>query len=522
MLFVKVILLASGLKFLQDVWQSTPFLGLASQQLLDQSQSWHQNIMEGLPIAILQSIPIRNLRFWSRAVHIYSSYKLHSAIEATRLRAKCLLNPSTLLLNDANRALFLEDCQKRTQLLHEVNSERMMDLCLSLRGFYLKTGQFLGTRHDFMPHEYTRKLSRLHDDIPCMNATIARQILESELGVGSAEDYFLELDLNTPVGSASIAQVHRGVWKDSGETVAVKIQNNEAENLMTNDLINLQRLAIFLQKTDLPFDLLSAVTELQSQIALEFDFRVEATNMDSMGSVLKKTIPLLRVPKSVFKTKRLLVMTYLNGTNLTKLKDSPVGFNGRSGWRLPFTLREVSESLLRKRFSKKLLKAIANIWAEQIFVLHKFHADPHPGNMCIDEQGQLGLFDWGQVKEISSQVASSFAEVIVAISDNDDDRIYRSFLNLGVQVQYPNDRPGVVILARTMFDTRSIPGISTDPFSSDSVLKRNSVVSLPRSVFFLLRTVQMIRGLVSGMGIHDFSLATHWASHAQNTIIAAQ
>ena len=116
--------------------------------------------------------------------------------------------------------------------LHEKNSKRMLELCLSLRGFYLKSGQFLATRHDFMPRQYTSKLSRLHDDIPALGSERIKKIIEKELQA-PIEEYFSELDLKNPVGSASIAQVHFGRWKATGE-----VKNNVILNLLSSLLMH--------------------------------------------------------------------------------------------------------------------------------------------------------------------------------------------------------------------------------------------------------------------------------------------
>ena len=85
-----------------------------------------------------------------------------------------------------------------------------------------------------------------------------------------------------PIGSASVAQVHEAIWKPTGEKVAVKVQYPDAERLMIGDLKNLRALAEFLQRTEFKFDLLSSIKELQRQITNEFDFRLEARNMDYM------------------------------------------------------------------------------------------------------------------------------------------------------------------------------------------------------------------------------------------------
>lgn len=132
--------------------------------------------------------------------------------------------------------------------------------------------------------------------------------------------------------TASVAQVHRAVWRSTGEKVAVKVQNPQAERLMTGDLRNLVLLARFLQKTELKFDILSALLELQKQIKNEFDFVREARNMDSAGRQLAALAPGVCVPRSLFCSKRALVMTYVEGVNLGKLQEFNASSNGLPSW----------------------------------------------------------------------------------------------------------------------------------------------------------------------------------------------
>lgn len=94
--------------------------------------------------------PIRDASFWGKALTIYGSYKVH------QVKSKM---GNTFSINRKKDAKWEELKQNRTDkmwnFIHEANSKRMVNLCLGMRGFYLKTGQFLGTRHDFMPKSYT-------------------------------------------------------------------------------------------------------------------------------------------------------------------------------------------------------------------------------------------------------------------------------------------------------------------------------------------------------------------------------
>ncbi|CAM9179461.1 unnamed protein product, partial [Choristocarpus tenellus] len=120
----------------------------------------------------------------------------------------------------------------------------------------------------------------------------------------AVDEIFSELNLREPVGSASISQVHEGRLKSTGEKVAVKVQFPGGEQTMLHDLSNLRRLASFLQRHELNFDLVSPVDELRKQVRQEFDFFKEAQSMDFMSASLKRAVPEVSVPTSRLVSKK--------------------------------------------------------------------------------------------------------------------------------------------------------------------------------------------------------------------------
>ena len=430
--------------------------------------------------------PLRDVSFWSRTLRIYSSYKL--------------------------RQLFTRFGKRQQRdvynVTHELNSNRMMDLCLSMRGFYLKTGQFLATRRDFMPQTYTDKLSKLHDSVPPMSKDAVREVLERELG-GPVDDFFSSIDLDKPIGAASIAQVHRAVWRQTGEKVAVKVQYPAAERLCKGDLKNLRRLAEFLQRTELKFDLLSAIIELQKQIKNEFDFIGEARNMDTIREKLLKLVPEVTLPRSIFATRRALIMTYIDGDNLSKLAE----YKQREGYPLV-------PQFIKRRAGTKLMNILAKAWGTMIFEIREFNADPHPGNICLGggSRGlQIGLLDWGQVKKVGDTLALDFATFILAVESRDEGAIVDSLFNLGVRVSNPSDRAMVKRIGLTMLDTGRVEGYVIDPFDPRNTLKSNSVTKMPSELYFIVRTVQLFRGICFAFDL-DYSLAARWAPLARAVV----
>lgn len=427
--------------------------------------------------------------------------------------------------------------------LHEINSMRMLKLCTDLRGFYLKSGQFLGSRHDFMPEEYTSRLSKLHDDVPSLSGEIVQELLNKELqqydrdnptnqteaviintetDVANSKEYykkyFKSVNFNEPIGSASIAQVHEGEWRENNNKVAIKIQNPYAEELMFSDLKNLVVLAEFLQKHELKFDMLSAVRELQKQIHNEFNFNTEARNMKKIKEKLDLLVPEIDMPSPLLYTKQLLVMSYVEGDTLSKIVSKRSGSNGKDS--LDMKNKRMLPKWVEKKFSTQFMKTLAKAWGAQIFELRAFNADPHPGNICINKDSKkkiIGLLDWGQVKYLPDDILLKFSIMLEAINSKDKQQILSSIDELGIEISNRNDIDSSVKIAVSMLDTQNIPGYVMSPFSKDNALKTNSIKKVPSDLYLIIRTIQLFRGICYGLDI-DFSLAKEWQTYAQNTI----
>ncbi len=522
---VKLLYFFSTIRFVYDLWHGTPLASSVMPWVMHSQRFIGNHSFSSNNVATLQ---LRNIHFWARAAQIYSSYKWFQLTDAIQNRSSELAIFHKLNIVSSR----LTSRNERLSALHEENSARIMRLCLDLRGFYLKSGQFLGTRHDFMPKQFTSKLSTLHDNVPALDRKTVQELIEKELK-GPIDRYFYSLDLDGPVGSASIGQVHKGVWRGTPshkQLVAVKVQNPDAERLMISDLRNLRLMAMFLaNRRELPFDLLSVVEELQSQILFEFDFRNEAMNMETVGQKLVKIVSGVEVPVPIFSTKKLLVMSFLNGESISKLKHKQILNSGSSldvGWR-----RWLKAPRTDQLIKRRLLKKLAEAWAIQIFSLCAFHADPHPGNICIvPTTGVIGLFDWGQVKHISSTLRRKLANLIVEIVDGDFERtvnaditrqsvrrkrITRAFLDLDIKVHNETDFEGIEKMALTMFDTRIIGQYADlNPLNNRSALRRNAIISMPRELFFLLRTIQIMKGYSIAFDLKDFSIATEWYRYA--------
>lgn len=497
--------------------------------------------VNGGELTLLDNIT-RTAEFWKRACGIYMGYKV------TQLRAFAL-----------KLAGWKED-----RLVSEVwtpqqerAAEQMYSLCVDLRGFYLKTGQFLGARGDFVPEQICRKLSLLHDQVPPMPASQVREVIENELGGVPLETVFAWIDLDQPLGSASISQVHKAklhplpkrsrrgwsplnailflpislvsdkkadsktaralapppvapvdlkaAWKHLTKegVVAVKVQYPNALPTMSLDLSNLRLLSAFLSKTELKFDMLSAVDELAKQIRLEFDFCREARIMDAVADQFQGLQRKIRVPRSVptMVTPRLLVMNFIDGVPITRLRDAR-------------QFQNLSEAT-KKIAAHRILSRVSEAYGRMVLMDGLFQADGHPGNILVMKGGRIGLIDYGQSKRLPDEYRASFARLILKLGNGkpEEEQISKALDELGV-VTERDDTSLKAQMARGMFDTSG----TVNPFDPESPIKKMGIEKFPADMFFVLRVVQLLRGLADGMGVKDFSCAKQWRPFARNAL----
>ena len=140
------------------------------------------------------------------------------------------------------------------------------------------------------------------------------------------------------------------------------------------------------------------------------------------------------------------------------------------------------------------------------------HGDPNPGNINLKGK-TIGLLDWGQVKDVTPTFKKKIAKLVLAFNAKDRDAICKALFDIGVKVTHPEDKATVEAIAVTMLDTRIMEGYPSDPFDQRCASFANPILLMPPEIYFLVRSVQMMRGLTSAFHL-DFSLAKEWGSLA--------
>ncbi|GMY15045.1 putative aarf domain-containing protein kinase 1 [Fagus crenata] len=434
----------------------------------------------------------RSFQFWVRAVDIYTGYKVFQV-----------------------RVSFEKDVQKQEAMWerqHELAADKIYSMCSDLGGFFLKIAQIVG-KPDLAPAAWVRRLVTLCDRAPATPFGDVQLMLEKELGqsIGEMFERF-EMD---PLGSASIAQVHRARLRGDKNDVVVKVQHPGIQDLMMTDIRNMQAFALYMQKTDIKFDLYSITKEMEKQIGYEFDFIREANAMERIRRFLyenNKKTPVL-VPRVIrdMVSRRVLVMEYMDGIPILNLGDE-------------IAKRGINPSgKIAAAAKQKILQSLTLAYGQMILKSGFFHADPHPGNILICKGSEVALLDYGQVKDLPEDLRLGYANLVLAIADDDPIRASESYREMGIDtvVKCENGQQEMLRLAQTMFDTKLPPGVVTlQPFSEESSIKKINVQAFPEELFSVLRTVHLLRGLSVGLGI-NYSCAEQWRSIAEEALYRA-
>mmetsp|Transcript_28369 Transcript_28369/g.56783 ORF Transcript_28369/g.56783 Transcript_28369/m.56783 type:complete len:610 (+) Transcript_28369:52-1881(+) len=456
----------------------------------------------------------RSAEFWKSAVPIIASY--YKAAAKLKFRQDVL---GECISEE-------EECQVWNDL-HETGAQNLADTITSLKGFYVKTAQIISSREDLFPKQYTDALAGFTDDLDPMPGALVKAVIVQELLNRDEvfEDVFTEFD-DIPLGSASIGQVHRAILSEKyggPKEVAVKVQRPAIESKLLGDIANLITITKPLKEADaLPLDYYAVFCELEKQLADEFDFVAEASAMDRIYKALARSpdgskardLP-LKIPRPVpgLISRRVLVMDYLKGVPLSRARDEMIkkGIDP-----------DGPES---KIFGRRLLKSLTEVFGRSILETGFFHADPHPGNIFVLEDGSIGLIDFGQVKQISGRSRETLAKVMIALNNRESDSnpsdlktIGDLALELGVTFKPDIKDEAPAAVAMWLFDgtVENLPGgYDKGELSPNSPVK--DLESFPQDLVLVGRSSILIKGLSNRLGI-PWSLAAEWAPIAEKVL----
>jgi ubiquinone biosynthesis protein len=295
--------------------------------------------------------------------------------------------------------------------------QHLRELLDELGPTFVKFGQLLSTRPDIVPPDIIAELRGLQDDVRPFPFEQAERVIEEDLG-NTIERLFLDFD-PIPVAAASIGQVHRATLPN-GKRVAVKVQRPGAPQKIDADLNLLYQAAKLVKERVRALDFIDAhalVDEFARQIRQELDYRLEARNAQTFHRDFAAD-PHVHVPKVywTYTRARVLTLEWLDGSQLADIDG------------LGFSLE------LRRDVAYR----IAETWMAMIFRYGFFHGDPHPANILVYENGDIGLVDFGAVGKLTDDDMSKLTRIFIDAAAENVDVLPKRLADLGVR--YPKER----------------------------------------------------------------------------------
>jgi ubiquinone biosynthesis protein len=292
----------------------------------------------------------------------------------------------------------------------ETRAVRLREALETLGPIFVKFGQVLSTRRDLLPLDIADELAKLQDQVPPFSFDLAVAGIESSLG-RPVEELFEKLEPQ-PIASASVAQVHLAVLKD-GTEVAVKVLRPGVEQAIAKDVLLLETAAGLVELLWADGRRLKpreVVAEFARHLDEELDLVREAAN----ASLLRRNFadsPLLAVPAVHwdFCSRRVMVMERMHGTPISQV-----------------------DVLRKKRIDiPALARSGVEIFFTQVFRDGFFHADMHPGNILVSDDGKYVALDFGIMGTLSEIDKSYLAQNFLAFFDRDYRRVAQAHLDAG-------------------------------------------------------------------------------------------
>ncbi|KAF5206542.1 Abc1 family protein [Thalictrum thalictroides] len=386
------------------------------------------------------------------------------------------------------RGLELDSNEFYTKLseVHLRSAKRLLKLCETNKGFYVKAGQFVAAMRQ-VPTEYSSTLASLQDKAVPYHFKAVKEVLVRNLGQ-DLSDLFLSFD-EKPIAAASIAQVHRAMLKDHQE-VAIKVQYPGLEKQMKIDITTMAFLSNATAWIFPEYRFEWMVSEFERSISRELDFIQEAKNSERTAKNFRKN-NIVRVPRVNWEltTNQVLTMQFCSGH---KIDD--VGY-----------LKEAGIN------PTKVAKALMEVFAEMVFVHGFVHGDPHPGNILVAPEGRNGfslvLLDHGIYKELDEGFRLDYCQMWNALILLDSKKIQFLGERFGVG-KYSRYFP-VIFTGRTIDSKSALGRGMSDEEKKNLKLEVKSLKmedfsafmeSLPSDFLTILRTDGLLKSITSKLG----------------------
>ena len=396
-----------------------------------------------------------------------------STIRTIQVLVKLL--PSILALRKDRKTWISQEKNEIDSQQFRKNASKVLNTFISLGPVYIKLGQWLSSRADILPQPYLEELSKLQDSVPPAPFDQVKPIIEKDLG--PIDEKFDEIDHNS-ISGASLGQVYRG--SISGQQIVIKVKRPGIEKVVAEDLKVLKKilpLALRFVDPNLRYSAKAMLSQFIETIHEEMNYSIESENLKKikkdMEGVDKVVVPSVY---DDFSSKNVLTMEYLPGikvTNVQALDEKGID-------------REQLVIDVHKVFFTMLLKHSI------------FHADPHPGNISITDDGKLILYDYGMVGRINNETRFKLIRLYLALVEKNPPRVVNAMNELGMLTPGYNREvieKGIELSIRAMYGTKpdEMEVQSLMDLANQTMNKFPFV--LPKNLALYMRMASIIEGI---------------------------
>ena len=347
---------------------------------------------------------------------------------------------------------------------------------INLGSAFIKIGQLLSARPDLIPQTWIQELTKLQDEVPQFSFEKVESIIKEELNEKYHEIKYIN---PTPIGSASLAQVHKAFLTNNKEVV-FKVQRPKLSELFNIDLAIMQQIAYFMQKNknwSRGRNWVDIAKECRKVLLRELDFNCEAQYAARFRQQFlddeKIEIPEVQWHMS---TKKVLCLSYVEGikiSNISSLKSKNINLS-------------------------KIAEIGAISYFKQLVDFGFFHADPHPGNLAVSPNGKLIFYDFGMMGSISNNLQRNLGSMVKSAALRDASTLVQQLQNAGL-ISKEIDIGPVRRLVRLMLKEALTP-----PFSPNIIEKLSGDLyelvyetpfQLPVDLIFVMRALSTFEGV---------------------------
>ena len=380
-------------------------------------------------------------------------------------------------------------------LITGMTPETFRSILEELGPTFIKAGQILSMQPNILPQEYCKELEKLRSEVAPMSFDTVRTVLEGEYGT-KLEDVFAEID-KTPLGAASIGQVHSAILKD-GSKVVVKVQRPGIYDTMHQDIQLLKKAVVvvnFVTHINEELDIGMIIDEVWAVAQEEMDFSLEAAHAREFLTN-NKDISYVICPKPFdeFSTSKALVEENIDGFFVDELDNLKA--HG-------YEIEEISEKL-------------ALNFVKQVIDDGFFHADPHCGNIKV-QGGKIVWIDLGMMGRLSPRDKNLFTDAIMAMATKDTMRLTDFVMNMGIhnkKIDYLELEDSIETVmnryASADFGTLDIVQLTQELFAIMAKFK----IGIPKGVSMLPRAMSTIHGTLQTInpGMNMFEIISEYMS----------